>query len=281
MINDYYKSILHYTIVGNGIPVILLHGLGCDHRLMTGCMEPIFHKCDGYKRIYIDLPGMGKSKAPLELGSSDGILEILLSFIADIVKESFLLVGESYGGYLARGILSKLSNQINGMALICPVVFPEQSKRDIPKKKVFVADNNFLKQLSVSDREMFCEYAVIANKRTYNQYNVDIVPGLNTADNDFIARLSKHYQFCFDVDKEIAKLNYKKPVVFITGRQDTCVGYHDLWNLMESYPRATFSTLDLAGHNLQIEQAKLFNCLMANWIDRTKNNLDNAANYEL
>lgn len=33
-----------------------------DHRLMSGCMEPIFTKREGWRRIYIDLPGMGVTK---------------------------------------------------------------------------------------------------------------------------------------------------------------------------------------------------------------------------
>lgn len=39
----------------------MLHGYSPDHRLMAGCMEPIFNKKSNYKRVYIDLPGMGKS----------------------------------------------------------------------------------------------------------------------------------------------------------------------------------------------------------------------------
>jgi pimeloyl-ACP methyl ester carboxylesterase len=34
------------------------------------------------------------------------------------------------------------------------------------------------------------------------------------------------------------------------------------------YPRATFAVLDVAGHNLQIEQPRLFNALMHEWLDR-------------
>lgn len=63
---------------------------------------------------------------------------------------------------------------------------------------------------------------------------------------------------------------YDKPALFITGRQDNSVGYQDLWNLIEDYPRATFAVLDLAGHNLQIEQPELFHCLVREWIARTE-----------
>ena len=38
-----YKNIkIHYEIIGEGKPVIILHGLGCDSNQMKGCLEPIF-----------------------------------------------------------------------------------------------------------------------------------------------------------------------------------------------------------------------------------------------
>lgn len=117
---------INYELRGEGKPVILLHGYIVDHRLMYCCMEPIFREKEGYKRIYLDLPGMSKSE------SADWI----------------------------------------------------------------------------------------------------------------------------------------KPTLFLMGRQDSCVGYKDTWNILDNYPRATFAVLDKAGHNLQIEQAELMNSLVIEWLDR-------------
>jgi pimeloyl-ACP methyl ester carboxylesterase len=53
------KAELYYEEFGAGKPIIMIHGYSPDHRLMTGCMEPIFNTREGWRRIYIDLPGMG------------------------------------------------------------------------------------------------------------------------------------------------------------------------------------------------------------------------------
>ncbi len=45
------------------MPIIFLHGFAADHRLMMGCFEPIFKHHERWKRIYIDIPGMGLSHA--------------------------------------------------------------------------------------------------------------------------------------------------------------------------------------------------------------------------
>src|SRR3978361_550476 len=94
---------VYYKEVGNGIPVIALHGYTVDHRLMTGCMEPLFTKRAGWQRIYPDLPGMGMTPGSAQINDSDDMLEVIIEFIEDVIPgEKFLLVGESYGGYLAQ-----------------------------------------------------------------------------------------------------------------------------------------------------------------------------------
>ena len=58
---------------------------------MKGCIEPIFKKVNSYKRIYIDLLGMGKSNnCSLEYVSLDKILEMLLSFIKEKIDKKLL-----------------------------------------------------------------------------------------------------------------------------------------------------------------------------------------------
>ena len=267
-----YKNIkIHYQVIGSGKPVVMIHGLDCDLNLMRGCFEPIFKNKNGYKRIYIDLPGMGKSEASLEYASSDKILDILLSFIENNIAENFLLMGESYGGYLSRGILSKLYSKIDGMVLLCPVVIPTHAKRDVPKIAVKFEDKNFMNTLNNFERKTFGKFSVLENNRVYKRYKNEILSGIKKCDKDFIELLWKNYSFSFDVDKKLKKIKFDKPVLFMVGRQDICVGYKDLWKLLEDYPRATFVIIDIAGHNLQIEQPEVFNSLVENFLKRVKN----------
>lgn len=268
MFYEYSHLKLHYEVIGKGKPVFILHGLGCHLDLMTNCMEPVFQLHNSYKRIYIDLPGMGESDAILEFATSDKILEILISFIQSMTTENFLLVGESYGGYLVRGLLSKLSKRVDGIMLLCPVVIPENEKRNLPHVDMKYIDEKYLSQLSDDERNNFCEYAIIADESTYTRYKNEVLSGLKLYNKEFIQKLKQNYRFTFDVDKAIQTLAYNKPALFICGRQDNCVGYSDLWNLLEYYPRATFSIIDMAGHNLQIEQPQLFNSLVENWLLR-------------
>ncbi len=64
-------------------------------------------------------------------------------------------------------------------------------------------------------------------------------------------------------------MKYEKPVLLLAGRQDISVGYQDIIEIIDDYPRATLAVLDMAGHNLQIEQPELFESLVGEWIKRT------------
>ena len=269
MFYEYGDGKLHYEMIGEGKPVLMLHGMTCDLNMMKGCMEPIFtgDTLEKYQRIYVDLPGMGQSVFPLDCASADRILEVLEAFIRDTVQGDFLLAGESYGGYLARGILSKLCDRIAGMLLLCPVAIPERSQRTVPETKVKFWDGQFLDSLSSEERRGFFGYAVVANKETYRRYQQEIQPGIALADPVFAERLEENYAFTWDVDARIRELGCTQPVQFICGRQDDCVGYQDLWNLMEDYERSAFSVVDMAGHNLQIEQPEMFGALVRNWLN--------------
>ena len=53
---------VHYSQHAIGTPVLALHGGGVDHREIMGALEPLFADRPGYRRIYPDLPGMGRTR---------------------------------------------------------------------------------------------------------------------------------------------------------------------------------------------------------------------------
>ncbi|WP_461615503.1 alpha/beta fold hydrolase [Clostridium sp. Marseille-QA1073] len=259
---------INYEIIGDGKPIVMLHGYSLDHRLMTGCMEPIFSTKDTYKRIYIDLPGMGKSESAEWITSSDIMLEIVIDFIKKIIpNENFLLVGESYGGYISRGIIYKMADKVDGVLLICPLIIADNKKRNIPEHVILVKDNTVLSKLTSEAAEQFNSMAVIQSNVIYERYKKEIISGAKMADIKFLESLKENgYEFSFDVDKINKK--FDKPALILLGKQDSCVGYKDAWNILENFPRATFTVLDESGHNLQIEKEELFNSLVNEWLIR-------------
>ncbi|WP_223070186.1 alpha/beta fold hydrolase [Paenibacillus caui] len=260
---------VHYEVFGSGTPILLLHGFSCDRRLMMGCMEPIFSRQPGWKRIYIDLPGMGMTKEEDWINSSDDMLDVIDQFVEKVLREErFLLAGESYGGYLSKGLLTRRFDQIDGLLLICPSA--GRIKRDAPPFTVIAQDDAFLKQLDHEQKEEFTAMQVVQDAYNWARFQTEILSGIQVADHAFLERIEHKYDL--SSHQEVLDQPYEKPVLIMTGRQDHVVGYRNQWELANEFPRASFILLDRAGHNLQIEQNHLFNSLVQEWLDRVVEN---------
>lgn len=260
---------IYYEIHGSGTPVLMIHGWSPDHRLMKGCMEPLFAAIDQpWQRIYFDLPGMGRTKGPSWITGSDRMLEVILEFVDGIIPgQHFAVAGESYGGYLARGVIKERPTLVDGLLLICPVAVQETRERNAAAFQVFVRDEALLDSLSAEDRQYFEGINVIQDRRVWERFKEDVMPGLKIADYTFLENsLSQHVSFARNVD--VIERPYQQPTLMIMGRQDSVVGYKDQWQLIENFSRASFVVLDRAGHNLQIEQDVLFSALVKEWLDR-------------
>jgi len=254
---------INYEIYGEGIPILMIHGWSVDHRLMKGCMEPVFQTIDtSWKRIYFDLPGMGQTKGETWITSSDQMLDLILDFIDTVIpNQHFIVAGESYGGYLARGIINKRFSIVDGLLLICPSVGQDGAQFQILEK-----DDTLLNSLTEEDRKYFEAEGINVkqNKRVWARYKEEVLPGLKIADYSFLKSLQGQINFNVDTLEK----PYMKPTLMLAGRQDSVVGYHNLWHIIELYPRASFVILDKAGHALQIEQEVLFTETVKEWLDR-------------
>jgi len=60
------NTTLHYEMLGEGRPLVVLHGAAGDHRAAAAEIEPLFTQRAGWKRIYPDLPGHGATRPSLD-----------------------------------------------------------------------------------------------------------------------------------------------------------------------------------------------------------------------
>jgi len=262
---------VYYETHGSGTPIVMIHGWSVDHRLMKGCMEPVFvEENSSWQRVYFDLPGMGETTAADWITGSDDMLAFVLELIDTLLPgKHFLLVGESYGGYLARGVLKARVQQVDGLLLICPVACQETLQEHAPALQVLEKDEAFLAGLTDEERRYFTGITVVQTRAVWERFKADILPALKVADYDFLEkRLSQHVSYREDVDRVDAP--YPQPALLVMGKQDSAVGYRDQWQLIENFSRASFAILDKAGHNLQIEQDELFHALVKEWLGRVR-----------
>jgi pimeloyl-ACP methyl ester carboxylesterase len=245
---------LRFVEHGTGTPVIVLHGAGVDHREAEACFDPILGKHAGIRRIYPDLPGMGRTRAPETMRSADEVLDVLVG-LADEVAESepLLVIGHSAGAYFARGIAARRSG-VAGLALVCPLLL---ETRDVPEHRPVVAADD------LGDEE-FRSYFVIQTPQMLERYQQYVVPGAALADHAALERIGERWELT-DPPSDGPD---ERPTLLVAGRRDSTVGYAATVDLLDHYPLATLAVVDGAGHALPHEQPGLLGALVEEWLDR-------------
>jgi len=243
---------VHYEVFGEGKPIMILPGWGLNTRLTAHELEPYFQQRKGWKRIYMDPPGHGKTPGKDWIANQDQMLEILLACIEKLIpNQRFSLIGVSLGAYLARGVLRSQVDRIDGIAMIVPIILAEDEKRTLPPHQVLVEDPAVRADATPAEADLF-DMSVVHTRKWLNfQRSFPEIPEQEGGDFEFLTKIReqpKNYAFSFDVDK--LPEPFPGPSLIIAGRQDSIAGYRDAWNILENYPRATYVVFDRAGHLL-------------------------------
>ncbi|HZX04049.1 alpha/beta hydrolase [Kribbella sp.] len=234
---------MYYESVGSGRLIFFLPSWGGDAGEARAVHEPIFSEHPGWRRIYVDPPGTGKSPADPSITDQDGMLSSIAELINSVAgDEPFALAGTSAGALHARGILKQNPSRVLGLLLRAPGVVIDRSRRTLPTD----------------------EHLVLSEARDQQHKYYEAAEQL--ADLEFLGRIQR------DVStyslREDPSVHFDRPTLIVTGRQDTTAGYADAWPLLDDYPRATYAVLDQEDHFLPGPTSALYRALVADWLNR-------------
>lgn len=262
------KCTIHYEVFGEGRPLLVLHGGYLDHRHMVDALEPLFEDRQGWKRIYIDIPGHGKSLVDPSISTHEEVLELILVFMSEILPgQGYAVAGESRGGYLARGIVGRKPDLVDGALFIVPGRYAVCAEDSVPPHVTLTRADELAATLAQNEVGRF-NRLVVQSAGILEKIRRCKIPATALADESHQYKINKNYEFSFDVDAP--EKSFEKPVLFLLGRQDSEVGFRDAFRVIECFPRATFAVLDKAGHSLSWEQPALFHALASEWLQRVE-----------
>ena len=247
---------IHYVEHGAGRPVLVLHGAGVDHREAEACFESVFDGVAGFRRIYPDLPGMGRTAAPDGLRSAEDVLDTLLEFAKVVTSGTpHLLIGHSAGAYYAQAMASRAPEQVAGLVLVCPFL---PGLRDVPGHRAVVGSGD------IGD-DAFRSYFVIHTPEMLERYDRYVAPAAALVDQAALERFGERWELAPNRGPA-----YAGPTLIVAGRLDSTVGYAAAVDLVDHYRHASLAVIDDAGHALPHEQPGLLRVLVAEWLARVE-----------
>lgn len=109
-----YRDIdLHYDVTGQGAPLILMHGWGCNSSTVASIAKVAAESHTVYN---VDFPGFGASTEPSEVWGVEEYTQLIEALAEAESLEAPALIGHSFGGRV--GILFASRNKVSKLVLV-------------------------------------------------------------------------------------------------------------------------------------------------------------------
>ncbi len=270
---------IYYEKVGKGIPIMLMHGgLGLDHTYFQPWLKALANRAT---LIFFDHRGNGLSARP---DSFDDITHQTWIEDADALREylgydQIVLLGHSYGGFLAQDYALRFGKHLLGLVLCAtaPVVdYPDVILKNAEERATpeqFAAVKEVLSRPMANDEELRRYWRLLLPLYFYGS-NALYDPALGTmidAYTVFSAAASNHGYFVtlpqFNALPRLGEI--KVPTLVISGGDDWVTPLAEGGKrIHDAIPNSQLVVFDKSGHWPFIEQKAYFRQVLVDWLDQ-------------
>ena len=232
---EYSGTTVYYKVIGSGQPVVLIHGFSEDSDLWKYQIE--FLK-NNFQLIVPDLPGSGLSQVSRwslagsreyitvewMAGCIKVILDKELSYSSPLGRPGgATIIGHSMGGYITLALVEKYPELINKFGLFHSTAFADSEEKIQKRKKAieFIKENGAYIFLKQSIPDLFAS--------SFSNNYPEEITGLIERGKSFTSEaLIQYYEAMIARPDRTAILkNFKKPILFIIGKEDKAVPFED------------------------------------------------------
>jgi len=231
--------------------IVLLHGLGATSESWV-FQTPVLVE-DGFRVLCPDIPGFGQSSWKGKTWSVSNVTTVLEEWLQIVAPHGYHLGGISMGGTFALQLTLEFPGMIRSLVLVStfarlpvgnPAQWPYYIKRyyliiryGLKAQAELVANRLFPAGDQALLRQAFIEQILKSDDKTYTQALRAL--GL------------------FNVERRIGQIH--KPVLVISGENDTTIPLSAQKVLAAKIPGARYVIIPDAGHAVTVDQASQFN----------------------
>lgn len=243
----------NYLAVGEGEPVLLLHGWGANITLFQRLIDQLSKK---YFVIALDMPGFGKTEEPKDPWGVDEYVDFVLDFLKLFDINKLSLVGHSFGGrVIIKMVNRKLPYQVDKIVLV-------DSAGIRPQKTT----KKSLKQTSYKIGKWFATRKLIARLCPNMLEKLRVKFG----SADYVAASPMMRQCLVRVvNEDLSELlpGITAPTLLVWGENDTATPLSDAKQMEKEIPNAGLAVIKNAGHFSFVEQPVIFAGIMGSFFE--------------
>jgi pimeloyl-ACP methyl ester carboxylesterase len=247
-----------YRIIGEGNPVMLVHGFGEDGTVWSNQVD--FLK-DKFRIIIPDLPGSGKSEL-IENSSIEGMAEVLHQIIHEEDIDHCVMIGHSMGGYITLAFAEMYWNHLSAFGLFHSSAYADSKEKIATRQKgiEFINEHGAFAFLKTATPNLFSLLTKAENPGLIDKQ-------INSLDNFSPAALVSYYEAMINrTDRTAILLQTTVPVLFIIGKYDNAVPPEDSLQQCHLPEKSYIHMLNRSGHMGMLEEPQQSNQILEKFL---------------
>lgn len=254
---------IEYDDIGNGVPLILIHGFPHDRTLWRYQLEGLQSVA---RVIALDLRGFGSSSDTPDVMHMDDYAEDVKALLDSLGIEQPVIGGLSMGGYIALAYVKKYADHMRGLILSnTRAAADSESAREGRYSTAEKALAGGVSEIAASLLPKMLTQETIAQRASLAEY-VKKMMARQRAEG--VAAALKGMAERPDRTRLLAEI--KVPTLIITAQDDTLIPPSESETMARAIPNGTLVNIPAAAHLPNLERSDAFNSAVKDFLSKLK-----------
>jgi len=238
---------IHYIDIGQGDPIVLLHGYLESLAIWEKFANQLSHK---FRIIAFDIPGHGKSEALAEKHSMEMLADCVYDALKLLKINQCLMIGHSMGGYITLMFHHLYPELLSGFSLFHshPFADTEETRKNRMREIDLVINGKKDILAKVNIPNAFAQKNLVDLK---DEVDKSKAIAIQTSDKGIIANLHAMMNRP-DFSDELGKTS--KPFLLIAGKHDNYIPFDTMIPRIKLPKNTSLCFLENSGHMGFIEE---------------------------